>query len=79
MTKSELMPLSDLVVKTFLKTTPFKILFDKFTSLGIIVTRKLGQLLELNWDKKMKQLVKNIEFWNTSPISMLVRINAIKW
>lgn len=72
------MPLSQLVDKTFLKTTPFKIVLDKFQSLGIVVTSKLGQLLENNWDKKMKQLEKNIDFRNTLPISMFGRINAIK-
>lgn len=59
--KSELMPLSHLVYKIFPKTTPH----DKCISLGIIVTRKLGQLMELNWDTKTKQLMKNIEIWNT--------------
>lgn len=72
------MPLSQLVDKTFLKTTPFKIVLDKFKSLGIVVTSNLGQLLENNWDKKMKQLEKNIDFRNTLPISMFGRINAIK-
>lgn len=72
------MLLSQLVDKTFLKTTPFKIVLDKFKSLGIVVTSNLGQLLENNWDKKMKQLEKNIDFRNTLPISMFGRINAIK-
>lgn len=72
------MPLSQLVDKTFLKTTPFKIVLDKFKSLGIVVTSNLGQLLENNWDKKMKQLEKNIDFLNTLPISMFGRINGIK-
>lgn len=72
------MPLSQLVDKTFLKTTPFNIVLDKFKSLGIVVTSNLGQLLENNWDKKMKQLEKNIDFRNTLPISMFGRINAIK-
>lgn len=72
------MLLSQLVDKTFLKTTPFKIVLDKFKSLGIVVTSNLGQLLENNWNKKMKQLEKNIDFRNTLPISMFGRINAIK-
>ena len=76
--KSELMPLSILVDMTFLKTTPFRIVSDKFTSLGIIVTMKLSQLLRHNWDEKSNQLERNIQFWNTLPISMVGRINAIK-
>lgn len=74
--KSEQMPLSNLVDIMFLKTTPFRVVSDKFTSLGIIVTRKLGQLLQHNW--KIVQLERNIQFLNTLPISMAGRINAIK-
>lgn len=57
--KSELIPLSHLVDKVHLKSILFK---NEFTSLGIIATRKLGQLLEHNRNKKMKQLEKNIGF-----------------
>lgn len=39
--KSELMPLSHLVDKIFPKTTPLRVVHDKFISLGIILTRKL--------------------------------------
>lgn len=70
--KSELMPLSHSVDKIFPKTTPH----EKCISLGIIVTRKLGQLMELNWDMKTKQLMKNIEIWNT--ISKVGHINVVK-
>ncbi len=76
--KSERMPLPNSVDITFLKTTPFRIVSDKFTSLAITVTRKLSQLLQHNWDEKIDQLERNIQFWNTLPISMVGRINAIK-
>ena len=76
--KSELMSLSQMTDRPYLESTPFKIVSDKFTSLGIIVTSKLNQLVKLNWEKKITQLKKNIEFWNTLPISMAGRINAIK-
>ena len=72
------MPLSEQVDRAFLETTPFKVVSDKFTSLGIIVTNDLGQLLMQNWNSKMKQLEKNDEFWKTLPISMVGRINAMK-
>ncbi len=76
--KSELMPLSNSVDRSFLKTTSFRIVSEKFTRLGIIVTRKLSQLLRHNWDEKIDQLERNIQLWNTLPISMVGRINAIK-
>ena len=43
--KSKLVPLSNLGNMIFLKTTPFRIVSDKFTSLGIILKRRLSQLL----------------------------------
>ena len=76
--KSELMPISDNVDPDFLRTMPFKVSRAKFKTLGIIATRKHGELLKSNWDAKMQQLKSNIEFWNTLPISMVGRINAIK-
>lgn len=77
-TKSELMPLSEESDLEYLGKTPFRIVKDKFESLGITVSRKLSDLLKLNWTKKINQLQKNIEFWNTLPISMVGRVNAVK-
>lgn len=76
--KSELMPISDKVDLNFLRTTPFKMTRDQFRTLGIIATREHGKLLSSNWDSKIQQLNQNIQFWNTLPISMVGRINAIK-
>ncbi len=76
--KSELMPISEKVDLSFLRTTPFKITLDKFKKSGIIATREHGKLLRSNWDCKMQQLKQNIEFWNTLPISMVGRISALK-
>lgn len=61
-----------------LNSVPFKIAKDKFMYLGVFVTRKPGLLLEENWNLKMNQLKKNIEFWKTLPLSLVGRINAIK-
>lgn len=60
--KSEQISLSHLVDEVFLKSILFKNALDEFTSLGIIATRKLGQLLDRNRNKKMKQLEKNMGF-----------------
>lgn len=76
--KSELMPISNKVDHNFLSTTAFKIATDKFKSLGIIVTRDKQKLLSSNWESKLQQFKQNIQFWNTLPISMVGRINAIK-
>lgn len=76
--KSELMPISRPVDMQFLQSTPFRTVMDKFTSLGIVVTRDLDQLLKANWDMKIYQLKQNIDFWKTLPISLVGRINTIK-
>ena len=76
--KSELMPISDKVDLNFLRTTPFKMTKDQFRTLGIIATREHRKLFSSNWDSKMQQLNQNIQFWNTLPIYMVGRINAIK-
>lgn len=76
--KSELMPVHLNHNSTMLNSVPFKIAKDKFMYLGVYVTRKPGLLLEENWNLKMNQLKKNIEFWKTFPLSLVGRINAIK-
>ena len=76
--KSELMPISRPVDMQFLLSTPFRTVMDKFTSLGIVVTRDLDQLFKANWDMKIYQLKQNIDFWKTLPFSLVGRINAIK-
>ncbi len=76
--KSELMPLSQKVNKEFLDSPPFKKVFVSFVSLGIMITRKLDKLLQANWDRRIEQLKKSIEFWNTLPMSMVGKINAVK-
>lgn len=76
--KSELMPVHLNHNSTMLNSVPFKIAKDKFMYLGVYVTRKPGLLLEENWNLKMNQPKKNIEFWKTLPLSLVGRINAIK-
>lgn len=76
--KSELMPVHLNHNSTMLNSVPFKIAKDRFMYLGVYVSRKPGLLLEENWNLKMNQLKKNIEFWKTLPLSLVGRINAIK-
>lgn len=76
--KSELMPVHLNHNSTSLRSVPFKIAKDRFTYLGVSVTRKPGLLLEENWNLKINQLKKNIVGWNTLPLSLVGRVNAIK-
>lgn len=75
--KSELMPVG---LKDLSQIFPvrFKIAKDRFTYLGIVVTRKISLLREANYAPLLDKLKRNIQFWRTLPISLIGRINAIK-
>ena len=76
-TKSVLMPVhrDDL---TFLTDFPFKISSEKFTYLGIEVTRQYTSLFEQNFPPLIEKLRSRLLFWDALPISMIGRINAVK-
>lgn len=63
--KSKLMPVHLIHNNTTLNSVPFKIATDRFTYLGVSITRKPDLLFEENWNLKMKQLKQNTEFWKT--------------
>ena len=75
--KSELMPVHLNQDSASLNSIPFKIAKDKFTY-RVTVTRRPELLLESNWEVKITQLRRNIEFWKTLPLSLVGRVNAIK-
>lgn len=76
-TKSVLMPvnMSDLEP---LSNSPFKIALDKVTYLGIEVTKKYTSLYQENFLPLIDRLRSKLLFWNSLPISLVGRINAIK-
>lgn len=76
-TKSLLMPVHD-IPQTTLARFPFKVTNDKFTYLGIEVTKKLSSIMQSNFPPLLEKLKNKIQFWKTLPISLLGRINAIK-
>ena len=55
-----------------------KLSYDNFSYLGVVVTKNPKDLLRLNWQNKIEQVKRNIDFWKTLPISMVGKINAIK-
>uniref|UniRef100_A0A673WU00 Reverse transcriptase domain-containing protein n=1 Tax=Salmo trutta TaxID=8032 RepID=A0A673WU00_SALTR len=75
--KSELMPIR-LQNTSWLEHLPLKLSSDKFTYLGIVVTKQYSLLFKENFPSLMQKLKANIQFWRTLPISLLGRINAIK-
>lgn len=76
-TKSVLMPvhLDDL---SLLDNFPFKISSEKITYLGIEVSKKYTSLFRENFPPLIEKLRSRLLFWNTLPISLIGRINAVK-
>ncbi len=74
--KSELMPVG---LKDLSQICPvqFKIDKDRFTYLGIVVTRKFSLLREANYAPLIETFKINIQFWRTLPILLIGRINVI--
>lgn len=75
--KSVLIPVNS-IPPTHLKSYPFKVSPDKFTYLGIEVTKQFSSLIHSNFYLLLDQLQNKIQFWKTLPISLIGRINAIK-
>lgn len=68
--KSELMPIR-LQNTSWLEHLPVKLSSDKFTYLGIVVTKQYSLLFKENFPSLMQKLKANIPFWRTLPISLL--------
>ena len=72
------MPISEEVSKTYLHSIPFKKSYKTLTYLGVIVTKNQNDRLRLNWQSKIEQVKANMGLWNTLPISMVGKMNAVK-
>ncbi len=75
--KSELMPVrfSDPGV---LEQIPFKLALDKFTYLGLEITKKYNSLFVANFMAILDKFRNKLEFWKTLLISLIGRVNAVK-
>ena len=58
--------------------TPFKIVKDSFTYLGIRITPKIDDLVETNYNPVIESVSESINRWSTLPISMIGRISILK-
>jgi len=76
-TKSELMPVRCDDPGT-LEHTPFRLAWEKFTYLGLEITRKYNGLFEANYVAILSKFKNKLEFWKTLPISLIGRVNAVK-
>lgn len=75
--KSQLMPIkcSNL---DLLNRLPFRITSEKFSYLGIEVTKSYKSLYEANFVRILDTFKNEVEFWKSLPLSMIGRVNAIK-
>lgn len=62
----------------WLQNLPFSVSSEKFTYLGIQITKYHSELFKENFPPLLSKLQSNIQFWKTLPISLLGRVNAIK-
>lgn len=63
---------------THLDHFPFTVSPDRFTYLGIEVTKQYSSLFQANFPPLLERLQTRISFWDTLPISLIGRINVIK-
>lgn len=78
MAKSLIFPVNDKASQMQLETYPFKMSKDKFTYLGVLVTKHYRDLFKHNFKPALIQAKKDIERWSTLPLSMAGRINSVK-
>lgn len=77
LSKSELFPINHSWKNTsfsaYIYTTP-----DKCTYLGVVVSRNISELFQLNFTPLLEQTRISHEKWSKLPISLIGRINVIK-
>lgn len=61
-----------------LEEIPFKLALEKFTYLGIEITKKYNSLFDANFMAILDKFRTKSEFWKTLPISLIGRVNAVK-
>ena len=58
--------------------TPFKVIRDSVTYLGIRITPKVEDLVETNYNPVIESISESINRWSMLPISIIGRINILK-
>ena len=61
-----------------LEQVPFQLALDKFTYLGLEITKKYNSLFEANFMTILNRFRNKLEFWKTLPISLIGRVNTVK-
>ena len=74
--KSELVPINSVASQVSFHSFPFKIANDKFTYLGVSITKSHSQLLKANFTPLLERTRQ--DRWSTMPLSLAGRINVIK-
>lgn len=76
--KSVSMPLNIAATQLPLRNFPFTWNMDKFTYLGLQISRDLSQLYNLNYVPLLKRVEGDLDRWKSLPISLIGRVNSIK-
>lgn len=75
--KSELFPVNSAAQSLSFNSYPFKVSTDKFTYLGIVVTRKISDLFKPYFATLLEYTKMALDRWSALPISLAGRIYLI--
>jgi hypothetical protein len=64
--------------KEIRETTPFTIVTNYITYLGVILTKQVKNLYENNFKSLKKEIEGNLRKWRDQPCSRICRINILK-
>lgn len=76
--KSEIFPVNLLAQTYSLHKFPFKVTLDKFTYLGVRITKDVDKLFKENFTPLVNDLEQNIKRWSSLNLSIAGRINSVK-
>ncbi len=78
LSKSELFPINRIAKNMYFTPYPFAVAPDKFTYLGVVVSRNISELFKLNFTPILEQTRISLEKWSKLPTSLIGRINVVK-
>lgn len=76
--KSECFPINSLSLTLKQSDIPFRLSPASFKCLGVNVTRTLSFLCSSNFSPLITQIQSDFQRWNSLPLSLIIRINAVK-
>lgn len=76
--KSEILPLTKATSVEFIKSSAFSLAKNHITYLGINIGKDPSSIYHLNYPELIGKITKELEAWNTLPISLFGRCHLVK-